>query len=262
LPETDIVEEEDEYSPQLFSEPDIPLLTKLNEDNGTHMIVACDQHMNTEKEERPSRKEPKQKENKIDSYLSSNPSERRHWELCEKPRTSPGPSLAWNYFLVYKDHQEFPAAVCKKCYNEKKDSSSSSPVDWECCIACSAKPKKLVQHLRNDHLELFQQLTEAQEEINNDTEVRRTWEICEQLLGREDKNPIWNYLCVYKHHPEFRAAICKKCYNAKKDTKASPKCWETLCGSRGPNPLALANHLQRIHPQEFEEYKRKFTIQK
>jgi hypothetical protein len=195
------------------------------------------------------------KENNIDKYRSSDPTERRRWELCEKPKCSHNPlSLVWNYFLVYKYHLDFPAAVCKICYYRKKVGSSCSSTDWECCFPYSSKaPKRLEAHLRNNHPELFQQLKINQEENNKVIQERRTWEICEKQGENNDR--IWNYFCVYKDHPEFPSVICKTCYNKKKVTMALPSSWEHRYGSCGPNPATLAYHLQVGHPQVFEEYK-------
>jgi hypothetical protein len=252
LPETSLIEQrETESSPELVSNPDE---TEL----GTEMIITNEQQTKVEKEgtalKNPQSTPPP---NKTDDSVSSDPwGKRRFWELCEKPRSQPRLSLVWNYFLVYEDRQDFPAAVCKTCYNQKKDNSSYTPLDWECSFTpANSIPKKLESHLRNFHPELFGRLAQDKKKISNDTEERRTWEICEKPMRWNNRSPIWNYFYIYKDHPEFQGVVCKTCYDKKKDTKALPNSWESVYGSGRAKPSNLAVHLQSVHPEVFEEYK-------
>jgi hypothetical protein len=244
-------EGEVESSPELAAQPDAPEL-------GTETIIANDQQMNVEKEGtalKNTQNTPLQ--NKMnDSVTSESWEQRRFWKLCEKPRSQPRLSIVWNYFLVYEDHQDFPAAVCKTCYDQKKDNSSYTPLDWECSFTpANSIPKQLESHLRKVHPELFERLAQDKEKINNYAEERRTWEICEKPMRWKNRSPIWNYFYIYKDHPEFQGVVCKTCYDKKKDTKALPNSWESLYGSGRAKPANLAVHLQSVHPEVFEEFK-------
>jgi hypothetical protein len=254
LPNTDGIDQEEEgNSPELVSEPeDEAELVERGEDaDDTEENITNDQRLNVEKQGTA------QEKNKIDTYVSTDPSERRQWEVCEKPRIHPKLSIVWNYFLVYKDHQDFRAGICKTCYNQKKDSSTASPFDWECPFShSSVAPQRLETHLRRFHSEVFRQFTEDKEKMQLSIEVRRTWKIGRKNTRRKNRSPIWNYFYVYTDHPEFRGVICKLCYDMKKtDTKALPSRWEHYYGSKGAKPAKLTIHLQNGHPEIFEEYK-------
>jgi hypothetical protein len=255
-------EEEEANSPELVSEPeDEPNLDERYENgDDTEMNITHDQQMNVDKQGTlPKTRTKTTAEKKMNKYVDSDSSERRHWELCEKPRIHPKLSLVWNYFLVYKDHQKFRAGICKTCYYQKKDVVSCSPVDWECPFShSSVAPQRLETHLRKFHSKVFLQLTEDKQKMQQVIEERRSWEICEKNLGRKNRSPIWNYFYLYKDHPEFQGVICKTCYDKKKnDTTALPSCWEHYCGSRLAHLkfAYLAIHLQNAHPEVFEEYK-------
>jgi hypothetical protein len=250
LPEMNAVKV-DEYSPEIISEP-----IERYDSNDTEMTIADEHEMGSKKEETTSKKrkrgergvlskdtetstadnqtvDAEKDETSKKEDTACGPSERRHWEVCEKARNQPLLSLVWNYFLVYKDHQDLQVGICKACYYLKKDSSSYSPSDWEPFFHSTKAPRKFESHLKNYHPDSYEQLTQEKEKLKSDTEERQGWEICEK--HDENKHRIWNYFYVYKDHPEFRAVICKTCYE-KKDSKTSPKCWEHRHGSRVREP--------------------------
>jgi hypothetical protein len=240
--------EAEENSPEPVSEPEDVRYEDDNDD--TEMKIPNDQQTNVEKQGTVPKKGKKTTlENKMNKYVDSDPLERLHWELCEKPRNQPNLPLVWNYFLVYKDHQDFPAGICKACYDKKENTSTSSAVDWECPLPYS----KLESHLRKFHLKVFRNLAQDKEKIMNTIEERRTWQIGKK--NTKKKNPIWNYFYVYTDHPEFQGVICKPCYDKKKESTRLPKSWEYCCGSKGVRPHSLALHLRNVHPEIFEEYK-------
>jgi hypothetical protein len=136
LPETEVIEEdnEDECSSELVSVTDDEALLdeRVQVINGVKINMINDQQRNVEKEGTNLKKRKyTRKRNKLDNYALSDPLERRHWEVCERSRYCHQLSLVWNYFLVYKDHQDFPAAVCKICYHQKKDNPACTVID--CC---------------------------------------------------------------------------------------------------------------------------------
>jgi hypothetical protein len=122
--------------------------------------------------------------------------QRRDWEVCEKTGHS---TLASKYFYIYID-RDFKNGVCKTCYHEKKEEKTCSPDVWE------VFPPYFEDHLERIHPPIYKQPCEqkksgkqtirneeikkvSQKEsnpIDDDSEHRRHWEVCEKLKCRVD----------------------------------------------------------------------------